>query len=407
MEPAHLELIINTQSTSTKPKTEKSQTKPLQALQKPSKPLNRFPFGIKLKHSELLFKVENDYPDVIKELKIRGWRDSQISAEKHFFLWSKTSKIFKTLHSDTIVNHLFNMQELSQKIRLCENFKQGSERFFPKCFKVENGELGEFSEEFKINLEECKMRKSALLGDFGAYEREQDGFYMMKYTDGEKFKDLEGIEGFLRKKEVDDPQFRLRGCNGLWIVKPGWMSRGRGIKLFKDLASIQHYTQEGLWVIQKYIENPLLINNRKFDIRVWVLLTSTSTISGYIYTRPYLRFSSEEFTSDDTENLFIHLTNNSIIKYSQNFSEENSMWHNEKLQEWIIAQTGQDLWPGIFAGIKEIVERTIVEVKNKIVKRRNCFEHLGYDFMLDDEFKPWLIEVNSSPAMDYSTVFDI
>jgi len=32
--------------------------------------------------------------------------------------------------------------------------------------------------------------------------------------------------------------------------------------------------------------------------------------------------------------------------------------------------------------------------------RKNSFEFFGYDFMVDDEFKVWLIEVNSSPSME-------
>jgi tubulin monoglycylase TTLL3/8 len=35
--------------------------------------------------------------------------------------------------------------------------------------------------------------------------------------------------------------------------------------------------------------------------------------------------------------------------------------------------------------------------------RKNSFEFLGYDFMIDEELKVWLIEVNSSPSMDHST----
>ena len=44
-----------------------------------------------------------------------------------------------------------------------------------------------------------------------------------------------------------------------------------------------------------------------------------------------------------------------------------------------------------------------------VENRKNSFEFFGYDFMVDDQGVPWLIEVNSSPAMDYSTVilFDI
>ena len=36
--------------------------------------------------------------------------------------------------------------------------------------------------------------------------------------------------------------------------------------------------------------------------------------------------------------------------------------------------------------------------------RKNSFEFLGYDFMIDEDLKVWLIEVNSSPSMDLSTV---
>ena len=40
-----------------------------------------------------------------------------------------------------------------------------------------------------------------------------------------------------------------------------------------------------------------------------------------------------------------------------------------------------------------------------VENRKNSFEFLGYDFMIDTDLKVWLIEVNSSPSMDYSTVY--
>ena len=39
-----------------------------------------------------------------------------------------------------------------------------------------------------------------------------------------------------------------------------------------------------------------------------------------------------------------------------------------------------------------------------VENRKNSFEFLGYDFMIDEDLKVWLIEVNSSPSMDLSTV---
>ena len=66
------------------------------------------------------------------------------------------------------------------------------------------------------------------------------------------------------------------------------------------------------FIIQKYIERPLLVNQRKFDIRVWVALTQDMDV--YFFREGYLRTSSQPY-SMNAQNLdddFVHLTNNAI-----------------------------------------------------------------------------------------------
>ena len=74
----------------------------------------------------------------------------------------------------------------------------------------------------------------------------------------------------------------------------------------------QKLVKSDLFVIQKYIERPLLINERKFDIRLWVLVTHENEC--YLFEEGYVRTSSYKYTCDaDTiDNLMIHLTNNAI-----------------------------------------------------------------------------------------------
>ena len=45
----------------------------------------------------------------------------------------------------------------------------------------------------------------------------------------------------------------------------------------------------------------------------------------------------------------------------------------------------------------------MLAAKNMAVHRENAHEMFGYDFMIDTNFNVWLIEVNSSPCMEYST----
>lgn len=73
------------------------------------------------------------------------------------------------------------------------------------------------------------------------------------------------------------------------------------------------------FVIQKYVEKPFLIHDRKFDIRVWVLLTESLNI--YFFKEGYIRTSAQIFCTDNIDNYFIHLTNNAIQKYSENYGQ--------------------------------------------------------------------------------------
>ena len=86
----------------------------------------------------------------------------------------------------------------------------------------------------------------------------------------------------------------------MWILKPTNSNQGRGIEVFKELTKIKSFMRgkpKGEeWIFQKYLERPLLLWGRKFDIRVWVTVTENFEI--YIHNEGYLRTSSESYTTD-------------------------------------------------------------------------------------------------------------
>eukprot|EP00798_Chlamydomonas_sp_ICE-L_P017105 gene17105-23404_t len=180
-----------------------------------------------------------------------------------------------------------------------------------------------------------------------------------------------------------DVQTHINGMNNVWIAKPAGKSRGRGIRLFNNIEELMGYVKsdeqqslEGRWVVQKYVERPLLVRARKFDIPADC----------------YLRFAAEEY---DTNNLdvFNHLTNNSIAKNFEGdkqdeISAAGNMWTVDTFKDWLGETYGDpSLWESLIApAMKHIVICTS-----------------KYDFLIDDQLRVWLLEVNSSPTMEAST----
>lgn len=102
--------------------------------------------------------------------------------------------------------------------------------------------------------------------------------------------------------EKKNPQFCITGLNNIWILKPAGLSRGRGIICLNNLVEIIDHVKlkESSWVCQKYIENPLIIDKKKFDVRQWVMITDWNPLEIWFYRECYVRFGSNDY---DTNNL--------------------------------------------------------------------------------------------------------
>jgi tubulin monoglycylase TTLL3/8 len=220
---------------------------------------------------------------------------------------------------------------------------------------------------------------------------------------------MDQVTQALEQLRKGDPQFAMAGDRNVWIVKPGCKSRGRNIALFDSLEGIsKHIDREQSWVAQKYIERPLLIKNRKFDIRQWVLVTDMNPLTIWLYDECYLRFSAEDYDRERLDNVYVHLTNNSIVKNSDLFHNsafDGCMWPLHSFQEHLAEHYDPRAWSDrILPRMKEAVTWSLATTSDVVPNRAKSFELFGYDFMLDEDLEVWLIEVNTSPAMDYSTV---
>ena len=88
---------------------------------------------------------------------------------------------------------------------------------------------------------------------------------------------------------------RERNPTALWILKPVAASCGRGIKIIQSHSKINK--REGMLAC-KYISNPHLINGLKYDLRIYVLVTSFNPLKVYMYSDGLVRFATEKYNND-------------------------------------------------------------------------------------------------------------
>uniref|UniRef100_A0A1Y1KUX1 Tubulin polyglutamylase TTLL4 n=2 Tax=Photinus pyralis TaxID=7054 RepID=A0A1Y1KUX1_PHOPY len=203
-----------------------------------------------------------------------------------------------------------------------------------------------------------------------------------------------------------------------YIIKPPASARGTGIKVINRWTQLPKRMS---LVVQEYIANPYLINRSKFDLRLYVLVTSFDPLRIYLYPDGLVRFASVPYSVDskDLKDRYMHLTNYSINKLSSQYTANEDAnackghkWTLSTLWEYMEKKgvNTKRLWKNL----QELVIKTIITAESTIVplcrenmnSRYSCYELFGVDVLLDEQLKTWLLEVNISPSLHSQSPLD-
>ena len=294
----------------------------------------------------------------------------------------------------------------------------------------------------------------------GKYPLYRDYFGKIKLKETIETKIKNNLNSFCREKDRQKLMNKLNGTNtvieipdthssgkNMWIIKAINLNRGMCIKIvnnYKKMIYILNKFKQGVnydftskkieeidnkatnenkkdniyipktkiyscdkLIIQKYIEKPLLYKGRKCDMRVWVLITQNLKV--YFFKEGHLKTCSISFDIN-SEDAFSHITNYSFQKYNEYFQKyekgnEVPFYEFQKFIDEFYPDKNFKIKVNLYSQIKEIVSISMKSVKEQINKNFNNyqFEIFGYDFMLDENFNLFLIEINTNPGLEESS----
>lgn len=295
----------------------------------------------------------------------------------------------------------------------------------------------------------CLVTKKGLYLSLRSYCRENNldistivplTFYL---PDPSKVDENSDMNEFLEYNRHSDPE-----SNSIWIMKPSYCSnRGYGIVVVRGYhevltkigtidgstdpqeddnnsliqkpntstsTSTSSSSRKG-WIVQSYLQSPLLISGRKFDIRCYVLLLLINDdFHAYYYQDGYIRTSSKRYHLNCLNDREIHLTNDAIQKKSKSYGkhENGNKLTYQELDSVLLSQNPEifneyphgvvnsHFIPQIKRQIIHSIKATKEQLKSSTIKK--SFELLGYDFMIDSSLQTYLIEINSNPCLEFA-----
>ena len=235
-----------------------------------------------------------------------------------------------------------------------------------------------------------------------------------------------------------------------FILKPNAGCQGNGILLTKHPERLIPSLPHDDYVCQVYIARPLLIEKKKFDMRIYVLILSVVPLKVLIYDDGLIRMCTKDYVKPKGANLkhaTMHLTNYAVNKKSDSyafggeaagepaaaaapaadgrrFADDGDGSQGFKrdfafFKTFIEAEFGEEGYARIWQRIEKAVVLTILAAYHQIKHAycacnpnskssdcRTCFELLGFDILLDDKGNPYVLEVNHSPSFGTDSAID-
>lgn len=182
-------------------------------------------------------------------------------------------------------------------------------------------------------------------------------------------------------------QFNQEGkSQKTFIIKPDHMCQGRGVYLTKQLQQLQ---TADIVVAQQYISKPLLLDNKKFDLRIYVLVTSCDPLRVYLFQDGLVRLCTADYVTPNGGNLdqrFMHLTNYAVNKHSSEFemnqdNQQDGFGNKRSLRwffKWLKEQYNVEQVEKLWDQIGDICLKAILAVQPVLAQEyRSAFAKYG------------------------------
>jgi tubulin polyglutamylase TTLL11 len=229
-------------------------------------------------------------------------------------------------------------------------------------------------------------------------------------------------ETFLIPHDMNSLKESYQANKSVLIAKPTAGSQGDGIHLISKLKDLDSFLRTSTldsykYIVQRYINNPLIIDGKKFDLRLYVLVSSVNPLIVYLNDEGLARFCTQNYEPTNDKNLsnvYMHLSNYSLNKNSKEYkftevtTEINDGSKRSMESFWKSYEKAGYNKANLVEEINELIRKFLtamypfLKYNYKLAfqdKDAKCFHILGFDIMIDDQFKPWLLEINANPSL--------